>query len=70
MKRSRFAHFGFFGLWFMWFAQSSYAIGAEPSGSPGWPELAFWMASAASTRMALTHFVSMLLNEIAPYPTI
>ena len=54
------AHSGDCGLCFMCFAQSSYAMAAEPSGSPGCPELAFCTASAARTRIALTDIVSIL----------
>lgn len=42
--------------------------GAAPRGRPGWPELAFWMASADNTRMAFTQVVSMvLISQIAPF---
>ena len=61
MNLSLFSHFGSFGLCFKYFDHSVYAIGALPSGRPGWPLFAFWIASAESTRMVLTASLSTLL---------
>src|SRR6266851_1013457 len=52
-KRSRLGHFGFLGLCRRKRVQSTYAIGAAPSGSPGWPLLAFWTASIDRVRIVL-----------------
>src|SRR5436190_24064386 len=52
-NRSRSGHFGLRGLCLRCFCHSTYAMGAAPMGSPGWPELAFWTASMARVRMVL-----------------
>jgi hypothetical protein len=47
-------------------------MGAAPSGRPGWPEFAFWMASAARKRMVLmqrsssSEFIDMYLTSNCP----
>ncbi len=43
-------------------------MGAAPMGMPGWPELAFSTASAASRRMVFTHSSSKLVVFIGPPP--
>ena len=45
---------------------AAYPIGAAPSGRPGWPEFAFWIASAERTLMALTVscFTSCIITSI------
>ena len=53
-KRSLSSHLVSLGLNFKKSAKMVYPMGALPKGSPGWPEFAFWIASAESTRMALT----------------
>ena len=45
----------------MLFANNSYPMAAQPSGSPGCPELAFWIASADKKRIALIDNSSILL---------
>jgi hypothetical protein len=42
------------GLWRRKRRHNTSAISAMPIGMPGWPEFAFWTASIASARMALT----------------
>ena len=66
MNRSRFTQDGFAGLWFIWLAHSSYAAGALPRGSPGCPELAFWIASADKTLMELTAKLSIAFMILPP----
>ena len=58
-KRSRSGHFGSRGSCLRWRCHSTYAIGAAPSGRPGWPEFAFWTASIASVRIVSTQSSSM-----------
>lgn len=48
-KRSRFTHWGFFGLKVMNLLKRTWAAGARPIGAPGWPELAFEVASTYTT---------------------
>ena len=50
---SRLNQNGFAGLWCMNSFQSRYAIGAQPMGIPGWPELALLTASMDRKRIAL-----------------
>src|SRR5947208_11938411 len=57
-NRSRSGHVGLAGLCFRNRGQSAYAIAAAPIGRPGWPELAFWTASAERKRMVLIDTVS------------
>src|SRR5437879_13874124 len=57
-NRSRSGHVGLVGLCFRNRVQSAYAIAAAPIGRPGWPELAFWTASAERKRMVLIDTVS------------
>ena len=40
-------------------------MGAAPRGSPGWPLLAFWIASMARVRMEFTHIRSRVDEEDA-----
>src|ERR1039458_7707643 len=53
MKRSRSHQCGLTGLCFRKSRHSTSAISAMPIGAPGWPELACWTASIASTRSTL-----------------
>src|SRR5688572_5715002 len=48
MKRSRSGHSGSFGSCFITSAKRTYAAGAIPMGSPGWPLLACCTASIDS----------------------
>ena len=57
-NRSRSTHLGLEGECFRWRLQSTWAAGAMPMGIPGWPELAWRVASTASMRMVLMAKVS------------
>src|ERR1700724_1032600 len=54
-NRSRLNHCGFLGLYLRNLVQRVKAIAAAPMGKPGWPEFAYWTASAESIRMVLIH---------------
>ena len=41
-------------------------MGALPRGRPGWPELAFWIASAAKTLIELTDSASIAFMSLPP----
>jgi hypothetical protein len=43
----------------------TYAAGAIPMGSPGWPLLAFWTASMESVRMVSMDSCSIDVAEVA-----
>jgi len=45
----------------MTLSHRTWAIGAQPMGAPGWPELAFWTMSAVRQRTVLMHFQLMSL---------
>ena len=55
MNRSRLAHLKLPGLCFMHSFHTTYDIGAQPIGRPGWPELAFSTPSMERNRIAFTH---------------
>src|SRR6185369_10832978 len=63
-KRSRLNQVGLAGLWRRKRSQRTQAMGAAPMGSPGWPLLAFWMASTAKKRIVLMQ-VSLMVFEPA-----
>src|SRR3989338_8242270 len=52
-KWSRLAHLGLAGLWLRKSFHRTSAMSAMPMGAPGWPDLAFLMASMLRARMAL-----------------
>src|SRR5690349_338997 len=55
MKRSRSIQPGLIGLCLRKCVHRTYAIGAAPIGSPGWPLLAFCTASIERKRNVLMH---------------
>lgn len=57
-NRSRFHHPTLEGANFIISVHKRWAMGAQPMGAPGWPELAAWGWSAETARMVLTHFSS------------
>ena len=65
-KRSRSNQAGSAGLCLRWRVQRTYAIGAAPSGIPGWPLLAFCTASTDKKRIVFTHSSSSIMPSFYP----
>ena len=55
---ARLAQAGLRGLWTRKRRQRTKPAAANPMGAPGWPELAFWIASMARPRIVLMHISS------------
>lgn len=63
-KRSRFGQCGFFGLTRTKFVKSTCAMGANPIGAPGCPELAPRTTSAAKVRIVLIQRSSIDIGKV------